>query len=75
MSLGTLGKGWLDQEKVRPGGTRRHCMIRFARNQISVCIRYLVCASNTAVARKGLAVLNRYANSAGPKKPLKTINF
>ena len=54
-----FGQGWTDQERPgtgRPGGTRGGCMIRFARNQTLYLYQNLICAFNTALARKGLAV-------------------
>ena len=53
-------------DQVRPGGTRGGCMIRFARNQTLYLYQNLICAFNTALARKGLAVFNRSAHSAWP---------
>ena len=64
-------KGGSDKsEKFRPGGTRGGRMLRFAEADTvsAICIRNtaFVDLSNTALARKGLAVFKRYAHSAGP---------
>ena len=61
-----LGQVRLGLDGVRPGGRRDGRMLRFAEadTDFGFCIR--LCAFNTALARKGLAVFKRYAHSAGP---------
>ena len=62
MGLEMVGKGWKRLERPRPGGRRGGRMLRFAEADTDFgnlhseyCIR--LCAFNTALARKGLAVL------------------
>ena len=57
------GQGWKRLERPRPGGRRDGRILRFAEADTDL-IR--LCAFNTALARKGLAVFNRSAHSAGP---------
>ena len=58
------GKG---VEKGWPGGRRDGCMLRFAEADTASASEFRLCAFNTALARKGLAVFNRSAHSAGPR--------
>ena len=62
-----LGQGWIRCNFLRPGGRRVGSILRFAEADTDL-ISEVVSASvlNTAVARKGLAVFNRSAHSAGP---------
>ena len=48
--------------RTRPGGTRGGCIFSLRAESDRIC------AFNTALARKGLAVFKHYAHSAGPNK-------
>ena len=65
---GQAGPCWtmLDHAGPRPGGRRGGRMLRFAEADTDSASAFRLCASNTALARKGLAVFNRSAHSAWP---------
>ena len=61
-----LREGWMGLVTTRPGGMRGGRMLRFAEADTDSASAFRLCAFNTALARKGLAVFNRSAHSAGP---------
>ena len=55
---GSLEKGGKSGKKGRPGGMRDGRILRFAEADTDSASAFRLCAFNTALARKGLAVLS-----------------
>ena len=60
-----VGRTRMDQDGVRPGGRRVGRILRFAEADTASASAFRLCASNTALARNGLAVLSPQSGRHG----------